>query len=380
MSAMNSWRALAVALLCVGGVSAAAPAFAAEESGMAPAESMSSVADAVTGSIAVDAGPRDVVFTPDGRWAYVASHDAESISKIDVLTGAVVEVIPVPGLTDIDALPDGSGILITAGGLGTVERLDVSTGGLTTVATLGSPSASYLGMRIDSAGQFAYVANRSSDLVFKVDAQTGAVTQLSVPGAVPVAAAPHPDGSVYVAGESGMYKINADGSVEQLGATGAANVHVGPNGEVYFTNNLADQVTVVGVDGALHTIAVGSYPTGIATSPDGKTIYVTNMFDESVSKIDAETRQVIETITGTGEAPVAVAVSPDGTLLYTADYSPSSIEGGTVTVIRTTTTEEVPLIHPGIAAGLAALTTVGGVGFLRKRKDASTRSDDSTQG
>jgi YVTN family beta-propeller protein len=45
-------------------------------------------------------------------------------------------------------------------------------------------------------------------------------------------------------------------------------------------------------------IPVGEYPEGIALHPDGRRVYVANWFDGTVSVIDAQRLEVIETLPG----------------------------------------------------------------------------------
>lgn len=130
------------------------------------------------------------------------------------------------------------------------------------------------------------------------------------------------------------------------------------------------------------TIPVGDTPTGVAVSPEGRRVYVTNLEDNTVSVIDTETNDVIDTIdvgsrpnsialtpngrayvanfgantvsvidTGSnerlfdivvGESPVALAVSPDGSRVYVAN-----IGGDTVSVINTETNFVVATIGVG---------------------------------
>jgi YVTN family beta-propeller protein len=64
-------------------------------------------------------------------------------------------------------------------------------------------------------------------------------------------------------------------------------------------------------------IPLGNGPQfGIAVSPDGSRVYVTNFFDRSVSVIDAKTGAAIGRPVQVGGAPGAIAVSPDGQRVY----------------------------------------------------------------
>jgi len=86
----------------------------------------------------------------------------------------------------------------------------------------------------------------------------------------------------------------------------------------------------------------GSFPFGVAVSPDGSKVYVANNGDGSVSVIATATNTVTTTITvGTsGSGPFGVAVSPDGRKVYVAnmgDGSVSVIDAATNAVTATIT-------------------------------------------
>ena len=123
-----------------------------------------------------------------------------------------------------------------------------------------------------------------------------------------------------------------------------------------MANNGSDTVSVI--DTASNqvpaTIAVGYEPVGVAVSPDGSQVYVTNQCASSsncnngtVSVIDTATNAVTATIP-VGNAPLGVAVSPDGSQVYvTNQCASSSCPNGTVSVIDTTTDSVVTTITVG---------------------------------
>ena len=81
------------------------------------------------------------------------------------------------------------------------------------------------------------------------------------------------------------------------------------------------------------TISVGSGPTGVAVTPDNKSVYVTNQSSNSVSVIDTATNTVKTTISsGLGTGPDGIAMAPDGRHVYVVNFA-----SGTVSVISTAT-------------------------------------------
>jgi YVTN family beta-propeller protein len=65
-------------------------------------------------------------------------------------------------------------------------------------------------------------------------------------------------------------------------------------------------------------------PIGVAVSPDGKILYVTNGDINTVSIIDTTTKNVIATV-NVGKKPYGVAVSPDGKKLYVTNSGSNTI-------------------------------------------------------
>ena len=89
------------------------------------------------------------------------------------------------------------------------------------------------------------------------------------------------------------------------------------------------------------TVTVGSYPWGVAVSPDGTKVYVTNHGNNNVSVIDTATNTVTATV-NVGSYPNGVAVNPDGTKVYVAN--PGS---NTVSVIDTATNTVTATVNVG---------------------------------
>jgi YVTN family beta-propeller protein len=59
-------------------------------------------------------------------------------------------------------------------------------------------------------------------------------------------------------------------------------------------------------------IVVGTEPYGLALTPNGKKLYVSNSRSDSVSVIDTTTDTVIKTIFGVGPEPRGLAITNDG--------------------------------------------------------------------
>ena len=116
----------------------------------------------------------------------------------------------------------------------------------------------------------------------------------------------------------------------------------------YVVNSAAGNVTVVDAASMqpIGILQVGVSPQKIAISPDGTKILVTNKGSASVSVIDAMSNRVTNTVS-VGKGATDVEMSPDGTRAYV-----SNREDGTISVIDMTTmnaiyvTDAMPLASP----------------------------------
>lgn len=132
-------------------------------------------------------------------------------------------------------------------------------------------------------------------------------------------------------------------------------------------------------DTVVDTITVGTGPLGIAITPNGQRVYVTNRVDDSVSVIDTATNKVIVTIP-VGNQPSMVAVTPDGIRVYvgnSADNTISVIDTRSNTVIDLITLESgsIPIDVPfGITI---ANTPVGIRAYVANKGDNTVLEIDA---
>ena len=88
-------------------------------------------------------------------------------------------------------------------------------------------------------------------------------------------------------------------------------------------------------------IPVGGFPNSAAITPDGKTLYVGNLNDATVTPIHVLTNTAGPPIP-VGKTPAAIVVTPNGKTAYV-----SNRDGDTVTPIRTATNTALPSIPVG---------------------------------
>jgi YVTN family beta-propeller protein len=74
-------------------------------------------------------------------------------------------------------------------------------------------------------------------------------------------------------------------------------------------------------------VGVGHTPTAPVLTPDGKTLFVCNRFNNSVGVVDLASGKQTATIPVSRE-PVAAAITPDGKLLFVANHLPAGPANG----------------------------------------------------
>lgn len=100
-----------------------------------------------------------------------------------------------------------------------------------------------------------------------------------------------------------------------------------PDGRLlYVACQDSDEVRVVDVQSSkvVAAIKVGHVPRDLALSSDGSRLYVTNAWSDTVSVIDTAAREVIQTLS-TGFEPSGVVLDLTGTILYVANRLSSDV-------------------------------------------------------
>ena len=208
--------------------------------------------------IPVGTSPVGVAVTPDGAFVYVTNQNSNNVSVIDTATNTEVDV-------------DGN-----------------SANGITRIPLGTSPQ----GVAVRPPATFVYVTNFISDNVSVIDTATNTevdvdgnpgngITRIRV-GNAPSGIAVTPDGAF-------VYVVNRviDNNVSVIDT--ATNIEVDVDG------NPGNSIT---------RIPVGSLPLGVAVTPDGAFVYVTNVNSGNVSVIDTATNTVTDTVTA-GNGPLA---------------------------------------------------------------------------
>ncbi|MES2455787.1 MAG: gliding motility-associated C-terminal domain-containing protein [Bacteroidota bacterium] len=119
-----------------------------------------------------------------------------------------------------------------------------------------------------------------------------------------------------------------------------------PDGSKLYVTDYSQYVNLLRVintaDNSVATpIPIGENSWGVVVSPDGRFVYTVSAADETVTVIDAQTNRVATTIP-VGRAPFSICVSSDGKYLYVSNYG-----SNTVSVVNTQTIKVVATIDAG---------------------------------
>jgi YVTN family beta-propeller protein len=290
-----------------------------------------------------------------GPFAYVTNQSSNTVSVIDTPTNTLVTTVTLPGCdgscaspAGLAVTPDGSRVYVANKGNGTVSVIATSTNTVSTTITLPTCSevclSSPIGVAITPDGTRAYVTDPGYGVVDVIDTNPGDVETYNTVTATitattivsPFSIAITPDGAYAYATEFlppcdcttptnvNMISTATNAVVASISVgNDPAGVAVSPNGvSVYVTNYATNTVSVFAADNlspTITTITVGSGPYSVAFTPNGAFAYVVNQFSNTVSVINTATQTVGAPITPTCEFDHQIAITPNGLEAYVAD-------------------------------------------------------------
>ena len=261
----------------------------------------------VTRSVAVGGNPHEVVLTRDGHLAFVANPGSNTVSIVEVRTGAERKRLASPSFGfphGLAAHPNGRTIFLTSEQKRLLISLDVASLDFEKQLTTEMEGSHMVVLSPD--GGRAYITDRGSARVTVIDTGRWAV----------------------------VTHIPAGSGVE--------GVALSPDGRVLIVANRNDN-TVQFIDTTrlqpTDTVKVGQDPVRVACSPDGRLALVSHRTSGDVHAIDMTTRAVIARVR-VGAEPGGMAFSADGATAFVANTG-----AGTLSVLDLKTMK-VTATHP----------------------------------
>ena len=133
-------------------------------------------------------------------------------------------------------------------------------------------------------------------------------------------------GSLAPVVQSQNFQIESEGVAVHPTTRARDRILMGPNASdtpapplLYFTNGPTNEVQVFdrAAGQLVGSVRVGVEPKGIVISPDGRRLYVANSRGSSVSVVDTESLESVQTISiPGGGAPAGIDITPDGAFVY----------------------------------------------------------------
>ena len=259
--------------------------------------------------------------------AYITNNDSNSVSVINTATNTVIATIPIGyGPFGVSVTPDGGKVYIGSFGINTVGVIETATN--TVIATI--PSGPSAGIAAGQDGRRVYAANFYDESLSVIDTKTNTVIA-TVPG---VGVSPYgvvvANQKVYVANWTSPFTVTVvDAATNRVistipiaSDTNAPGLAASPDGRrVYVTNEIGDNVPVIDTDTDT-VIATIPVPISVsaAVSPDGSKIYIPNRGNH-IAVVDTQTNNVIGSSDFINGGLFGVSVTPDGRGIYVANYA-----------------------------------------------------------
>jgi YVTN family beta-propeller protein len=296
------WQVSIVSLVAVGVIATFAATFAATKGELGIGVQPDGSIIVPTGRALTPAGthievndrPLGMVLSPDGALMAVvtgSNFNPRALHLIDVATRTLKQTISIPNsFVGVGFSPSGDRIWVGGGASNDVKIFRAQgDGSYVADGTIAIAGAAPSGLSLKSDGSRVYVALNMTNQVAVIDSATRAIVQRIAVGTYPYTTVVSADGSkVYVTNWGG--KIPGAGDVTDGMFPVAVDARTGI--PVSGTVSVIDTIT----NAVVKTIEVGLHPCGMALSPDGARVYVTNANSDTVSVIDTASDAVIKTV------------------------------------------------------------------------------------
>jgi YVTN family beta-propeller protein len=283
--------------------------------------------------IEVSDRPLGMVLSPDGALMAVATGSnfgTRSLHLIDVQAQTLKQSLSIGNsFVGVAFNPAGDRIYVGGGASNDVKFFALGAGGMFVAdGTLPIAGAAPSGLARNADGSRLYVALNMANQVAVIDTATRAILARIPVGTYPYTAVLSADGSkLYVSNWGGRIPGPDDVTDGMFPVVVDRRTGIPVSGTVSVIDTASNTV--------IKTIAVGLHPCGMALSPSGDRLYVTNANSDTVSVInttsDTEVRALhVGNFLGgreplLGSSPNAVTVSPDGRTLYVANAAENAV-------------------------------------------------------
>jgi YVTN family beta-propeller protein len=337
-------------------------------SGLAPvsAHAATSVYE-LSSTITVGSSPRAVELNPLTDKLYVANEDADTVSVISTVTGAVTSTIPVgsnPSAIAINTVTNR--IYVANSGGNSVSVIDGTTDASLGPVTVG---ASPLAIAVNQTTNQVYVSSSGLGMLV-IDGLTGSVSTLMNYDGFTGIVVNETQNLLYAVDNANeiLFEFNASTGANtkrtwlERGLFGVAFNEV--TGRIYVTGLTDDTLTVINAASfaEIAVVAVGGHPFAVEVDRISNTVFVANRDDGTISVVDGATNLVDSTV-ALGTVTQDLAFDGATNRLY-ATSSPSSVAVLSEPVAPAITVSALPPATVGTVYS-AMITTTGSnpIGF-----------------
>ena len=269
----------------------------------------------VVAGIKVGANPHGLVASPDGRTLYVSVEGTDELVSVNTATLEVMKRVSVGrSPNEVSITRDGRKVfvpLLNASAVAVVDTAEMKV--IDRIATPAMPHNTY----VSADGRHLYVGSMGGSRITIIDAASHKLLGEIAPGNWVRPIALTRDESLAYVALSALHGF-AVVDLKQQRVIRRVELPALPEGtktppfdtfthglaltpdqrELYVTSMAGGAVYVFSVPALNQTgkIGVGRYPNWIATSADGRYVFVSNQLDNSVSAIDTRTKSVVATI------------------------------------------------------------------------------------
>ena len=278
-------------------------------------------------------------------FAYIANSSSDSVSVIDVATGAIVATVPVGRAPHgVAANPVGKQVYVLNSLDNTVSVIDTASRAVTATVGIGQLGGKPAGLALNRDGTRLYVANPQDGIISVIDTATNTVGAWIPVGVYPLGVAVSPSGAyVYVtnAGSNSLSIISTATNLQLAEIPVGVNpigVAAHPGGNTVYVATAEGLAIVDTAARAVSSVVPVASAYGVAASADGWRVYVTSHDGGALVVVDASTNMAVGAPIGVGAQAYGVSVTPDSRTVYVAGSgsdSVSVVDAGTLAVVNT---------------------------------------------